>query len=89
MTSREEKIRERETESQRGGSKQTKPIHREGVEGRKEEKLTEADKQATTMWGGWRQEGAKARTGRVEETEAARVREERDAGRGRGGGGGP
>lgn len=73
-------------ESQRGGSKQTKPVQRQGVEGRKKGKLTEADKQATTMW---RQGGAKARTGRVEETEAAGVREERDAGRGRGGGGGP
>ena len=75
-------------ESQRGGSKQTKTVQREGTEGRKEEKRIEADKQSTIMWGGWRRRGAKARTGRVEETEAARVREERDAGTGRGGGGG-
>lgn len=54
--SREEKIRERERWSAREEDqiRRRKTIQRERKEGRKEEKLTEADKQPTLMWGGWR-----------------------------------
>lgn len=54
--SREEKIRERERWSAREEDqiRRRKTIQRERKEGRKEEKLTEADKQPTIMWGGWR-----------------------------------
>lgn len=49
---REEKIRERERDGEPERRIKTKTVQREGMEGRKEEKHTEADKQPTIMWGG-------------------------------------
>lgn len=57
-----ERLRDRETAEKRRSERErdgeperrikTKTVQREGMEGRKEEKHTEADKQPTIMWGG-------------------------------------